>query len=169
MATIGRAKTDDLDAITEIYNEAIVKTTATFDTRPKSIKEQRAWFDEHNAKYPILVAEDKHLIVGWASLSRWSDRCGYSDTAEISLYIKEGYRNRGIGRKLLEALLEKARDSGLHTVIVRIAGDNQASIHLCNVFGFVHIGTMQEVGKKFRKLLDVELMQKIFNSPKNPT
>ncbi len=102
-------------------------------------------------------------------MSRWSERCGYSDTAEISLYIKEGYRNRGIGRKLLGTILEKARDSGLHTVIARIAGDNQASIHLCDVFGFVHIGTMREVGRKFGKLLDVELMQKIFNSPKDST
>jgi len=92
----------------------------------------------------------------------WSDRCGYSDTAEISLYVKEEYRNRGIGRKLLGAILKKGKNAGLHTVIARIAGNNQASIHLCDVFGFVHMGTMREVGRKFGKLLDVDLMQRIF-------
>ncbi len=107
--------------------------------------------------------------MGWVSSSRWSDRCGYCDTAEISLYVKEGYRNRGIGRKLLEAILKKGQDAGFHTVIARIAGNNQASIHLCDVFGFMHIVTMREVGRKFGKLLDVELMQRIFSSPKNST
>lgn len=162
MLTIREARREDLVTITEIYNEAIVKTAATFDTGPKSIEEQRVWLGRHNAKYPILVAENQRLVVGWASLSMWSDRCGYSDTAEISLYIKEGYRNGGIGRTLLEATLKKGKDEGLHTVIARIVGNNQASIHLCDVFGFVHIGTMREVGRKFGKLLDVDLMQKIF-------
>ena len=162
MPAIREARREDLVTITEIYNEAIVKTVATFDTEPKSIEEQRVWFDRHNASYPILVAEDQRLVVGWASLSMWSDRCGYSDTAEISLYVKEEYRSRGIGRKLLGAILKKGKNVGLHTVIARIVGNNQASIHLCDVFGFVHIGTMREVGRKFGKLLDVDLMQKIF-------
>jgi len=162
MLTIREARREDLIAITEIYNKAIIKTVATLDTQPKPIEEQRVWFDRHNTKYPILVAEHQGLVVGWASLNMWSDRCGYSDTAEISLYVKEEYRNRGIGRTLLGAILKKGKNAGLHTVIARIAGNNQASIHLCDVFGFVHIGTMREVGRKFGKLLDVDLMQRIF-------
>ena len=162
MLTIREARREDLIAITEIYNEAIIKTVATLDTQPKSIEEQRVWFDGHNAKYPILVAEDEDLIVGWASLSMWSDRCGYCDTAEISLYVKEEYRSRGIGRRLLGAILKKGKNAGLHTVIARIAGTNQASIHLLEASGFTHIGTMREVGRKFGRLLDVDLMQKIF-------
>ena len=146
----------------KIGDEAIIRTVATFNTQPKSIEEQRVWFDRHNTKYPILVAEDERLVVGWASLSIWSDRCGYSDTAEISLYVKEEYRSRAIGRRLLGAILKKGKNAGLHTVVARIAGNNQASIHLCDVFGFVRIGTMREVGRKFGRLLDVDLMQKIF-------
>ena len=165
MLIIREAKREDLIAITEIYNDAIIKTVATFDTQPKSMEEQRVWFDKHNAKYPILVVEDQHQVVGWASLNMWSDRCGYSDTAEISLYIEEGHRNRGIGRKLLEAILKKGKNAGLHVVIARIAETNQTSVHLCENYGFIHIGTMREVGRKFGKLLDVHLMEKIFDSP----
>ena len=169
MPTIREAKREDLIAITEIYNDAIVKTVATFDTEPKSIEEQRAWFDRHNTKYPILVAEDQGLIVGWVSSSRWSDRRGYRDTAEISLYVKEGHRNRGIGRKLLEAILRKGENAGIHTVVGRIAGTNQVSVHLLEASGFTHIGTMREIGRKFGKLLDVHLMQKIFGGSGSST
>ena len=169
MLTIREARREDLTAITEIYNDAIIKTVATFDTQPRLMEEQRAWFAEHDTKYPILVAEDEGLIVGWASLSMWSDRCGYCDTAEISLYVKEGHRNRGIGRKLLKTTLKKGKNAGFHTVIARIAGANQASIHLLEASGFVHIGTMREVGRKFGRLLDVDLMQKIFGGSGSST
>ncbi len=115
------------------------------------------------------MAEDESLIVGWVSSSKWSDRCGYSDTAEISLYVKEGHRNRGIGRKLLEAILKKGKNAGFHTVVGRIAGTNQVSVHLLETSGFVHIGTMREAGRKFGKLLDVNLIQKVFGGSGSPT
>ena len=73
----------DLGDITEIYNRAILNTTATFDTTPKTLKEQKAWFSCHGPRHPVLVAREDDLIVGWAALSEWSDRCAYSGTAEI--------------------------------------------------------------------------------------
>lgn len=152
----------DLGQITEIYNDAIKKTTATFDTEPKTFEEQGAWFAEHGARHPILIAEQKSLIVGWASLSQWSDRCAYSDTAEISLYVNEKLRGKGVGKELMKAIIQEGQNAGLHTVIARIADGNDISIDLCKSFGFQHIGTMREVGKKFGKLLDVHLMQLIY-------
>lgn len=74
MLTIREATLPDLGAITEIYNEAILKTVATFDTEPKTVEEQKSWFAEHGSKYPMLIAEQDSLTVGWASLSMWSDR-----------------------------------------------------------------------------------------------
>jgi len=162
MLIIRQAKLEDLEAVTEIYNEAIQKTVATFDTEPKTIVEQKIWFTNHGSKYPILVAELDGVIVGWASLSKWSDRCAYSDTAEVSLYIKEGFRGRGIGKKLLQSIIEEGQKSGLHTAIARITEGNEISIHLHESVGFKHIGIMKEVGRKFGKLLDVYLMQKIY-------
>ena len=163
--TIRRASTDDLAAVTEIYNEAIHKTVATFDTTPKTLKEQEIWFNEHGPKNPIMVAEHDVHIIGWASLSAWSDRCAYSDTAEVSVYIKEEHQGKGIGRKLLETIIKEGEKLGLHTVIARIAKGNEISVHLHESVGFEKIGVMKEVGRKFGKLLDVYLMQKIYTNP----
>jgi L-amino acid N-acyltransferase YncA len=165
MLTIRRALRDDLDSITEIYNDAVLKTVATFDTEPKIREEQEIWFADHDRRHPLLVAEKDGLILGWASLSKWSDRCAYSDTAEISFYVAEGQRGKGIGRALLEAIIMEGQREEMHTIIARIAEGNDASIHLLESAGFEHIGIMREVGKKFGKLLDVYLMQMIYNSP----
>ena len=155
---------DDLNAITEIYNDAILTTVATFDTEPKNLEEQKNWFTNHGSKYPILVAKQNGLIVGWASLSKWSDRCAYSDTAEISLYVAKEHRGKGIGKKLIQAIIQEGRRTGLHTVIAQITEGNEVSVHLHELAGFKHVGTMNEVGKKFGKLLDVHLMQLIYGS-----
>ena len=165
MLIIKTATIKDLGAITEIYNQAILNTVATFDTEPKTLDEQNEWFSQHGARSPILVAEQDGVIVGWASLSMWSDRCAYSDTAEISLYVAENYRNKGIGRKLSEAILQAGRDAGLHSVIARIAEGNEISVHIIESLGFQHIGVMKEVGRKFGRLIDVYMMQKIYDDP----
>ncbi|MBI5116511.1 N-acetyltransferase [Candidatus Poribacteria bacterium] len=161
--TVRRATGRDLASITDIYNEAIVKTVATFDTEPKTVVEQEAWFANHGSKYPIVVAESEGGIVGWASLSRWSDRCAYSGTAEISLYVRENCQRKGIGKRLIEAILEEGRKAGLHTVVARIVAGNDISVRLHESTGFHHIGVMREVGRKFGKVLDVYLMQKIYD------
>ena len=165
MLNIRPATLADLPVITEIYNEAIRKTVATFDTEPKTPEEQMIWYTDHGPKYPILVAEENGIVMGWASLSKWSDRCAYSDTAEISLYVHEDHQGRGIGRKLLKTIVDEGQKAGLHTIIARIAEASEASIHLHKSVGFEHIGTMREVGRKFGKLLDVYLMQKVYRTP----
>jgi phosphinothricin acetyltransferase len=162
MPDIRKAKSADIPAITEIYNEAILHTTATFDLEPKTVASQRKWFKAHSARNPILVAEINSNVIGWASLSEYSSRCAYADTVELSLYIKAGFRNRGIGKKLMQAVLDDGQSVGLHTVISRIAGGNEISVHLHKQFHFEEVGVMKEVGKKFGELLDVYIMQKIY-------
>lgn len=163
MLTIRKAELKDLPAITDIYNEAIRNTSATFDTTEKTVTQQKEWFAKHDDKHPIIVAVEDNEIIGWASMSAWSDRCAYADTAEGSIYVREGRRGKGVGRKLSVAILKAGREAGLHTAILRITEGNDASIKLAESLGFKHIGVMREVGKKFEKLLDVYMMQIIFD------
>ena len=162
MLIIRPASLADLPAITEIYNEAVLTTTATFDTNPKSEADRKEWFDDHDNRHPIVVAELEGVVIGWASLSRWSERLAYADTAEISLYVKSEYRGLGVGRQLISKIVEAGQRAELRTVIARIADGNEVSIHLHKAVGFEHIGVMCQVGRKFGRLLDVHLMQKIY-------
>lgn len=162
MITVRRATPNDLPVITEIYNDAVLNTIATFDTQPKTPEAQQQWFSEHGPKYPIMVADVDGQIAGWASLSRWSGRCAYANTAEISVYVSKTHQGMGIGRQLIRAITDEGQRVGLHTVIARIAGGNDVSIRLHESVGFTHIGIMREVGEKFGKRIDVYMMQKIY-------
>ncbi len=160
---IRKAEPSDLGAITEVYNEAILTTTASFDTEPKTPEERASWFQSHDERHPILVAVLDGTVVGWVSLSRWSERPAYENTGETSFYVKAECRGQGIGRKLKETIIEEARRLRFHTIIARVAGESSESLHLNKEFGFVHIGTMREVGRKFGKLLDVHILQKMLD------
>jgi phosphinothricin acetyltransferase len=162
MLTIRQATLDDIEAITNIYNEAIMTTVASFDTEPKTEADRRDWFAKHGPRRPILVAELNNKVVGWASLSDWSYHDAYASTVELSIYIKEESRHRGIGKRLFKALIEEGEKAGLHTIIARITEGNEGSVHLHESLGFEHIGVMREVGRKFGRMLDVQLMQKIY-------
>ena len=159
MSTIRFAALEDLGAITQIYNEAVINSVAAFDTEPKTLDEQKSWFVNHGSRSPVLVAELDDLIVGWTSLSKWSDRCAYSNTAEISIYVRQEYRGKGIGKKLINAILREGKKVRLHVVIARIVEGNDISMQLHQSVGFKYIGTMKEVGRKFGKFLNVHLLQ----------
>ena len=100
-------------------------------------------------------------VVGWASLTRWSERTAYDDTAETSFYVHSKYRGRGIGRRLKQAIIEEARRLRYHTLIALVAEGADASIHLNESAGFVHVGTLKQVGHKFDRRLDVHILQKM--------
>ena len=156
------ATLEDLKDITEIYNQAILKTNATFDTKIKTIKEQIKWFEDHGEKNPILVALLNKNIIGFASLSKYSTRCAYSDTAELSLYIKEDYQDKGYGKKLMDSIIKEGKNVGIHAILSRITEGNEKSVHLHEAFGFKLVGIIKEVGYKFGKRLDVILMEKVY-------
>ena len=156
---IRKAKRADLESITRIYNHAIINTTATFDTEPKTLQSQEKWFYEHAGRHPIIVAEDDGMVIGWASLSPWSDRCAYKDTAEVSVYVDNDNQGMGIGKRLLKELLQTALKKRYHTVIGRIAENNKASISLAEKAGFEYAGTLKEVGYKFGQYIDICIMQ----------
>lgn len=167
MVHIRAAQEMDIKCITDIYNEAICSSVATFDIRPKSFIEQAAWFKEHGPNNPIMVAEKEGIVVGWAALSKWSKRCAYKDTAELSVYVKKDYQGKNIGKKLLKNILCEGEKVGLHAIIALITEGNTKSIHLHKSLGFFPIGVIREAGYKFGRYLDVYIMQKIYTSRSN--
>ena len=162
MLQIRKSTSDDLKAILDIYNEAVLNTTATFDTTARTFEKQLEWYENHKANHPVFVAEENNVVVGWASLSPYSDRCAYDTTVEVSVYIHADHRGKKIGSKLLEVITLEGQKVKNHTVISRITSDNLSSIHIHEKIGYRHVGTLKEVGVKFGKLLDVEIMQYLY-------
>jgi len=155
------ASEDDLPGILEIYNDAILNTTATFDTEPQTLEEKREWLQETSYPYVVLVAERRDQVVGWASLRRFRPKVAYRYTTENSVYVRGDCHAEGIGTALMRILLEKAAENGFHTIIAGIAGDNPASLRLHRRFSFVVVGVEREVGYKFERWIDVTWMQKM--------
>jgi phosphinothricin acetyltransferase len=154
------ARPSDLDTIAEIYNREVTGGTSTFDTEVWTRERALEWLKAHDpGAYPILVAEEEGEVVGWASVSPWSDRGAYARTVEGSLFVREGHRRRGVGRALHAALVESARAAGHGVLIARIESGNTASRELLLSNGFTSVGVMHAVGEKFGRLLDVELFE----------
>jgi L-amino acid N-acyltransferase YncA len=159
MILIRDAGEADLERINDIYTQAVLRSTATFDTAARTMEERRVWFSRHGGAHPVVVAEEGADIYGWAALSRYSSRSAYDHTVEDSVYIAEECRGKGIGTLLLAELILQARRLGHHAVIARIAQDNPASIRLHEAAGFFPVGTLKEVGLKFGRLLDVHILE----------
>ncbi len=162
---IRRATTVDAGPIAAIYNEAVATTIATFDTDPRSLEAQLEWLREHEPPFLALVGESAGAVVGWSSLSRWSERCAYAETAEVSVYVDRSRRGTGVGRALLARLVEEGERSGFHTLLARVADGNAVSLHLHESQGFASVGVMREVGWKFGRRIDVHLLQRMYPGP----
>lgn len=155
LATVG-----DAEAIAAIYNQAVA-TTATFDLRPRSVQDQREWLSERTGAYAAIVAVDGDDVVGFASLSPYGTRPGYSTTVEDSVYVHEMHIGHGLGKRLLGELIALAERHGFHSVIGRIAEHNEASVKVHEAHGFTLVGVEREVGRKFNRWLDVVIMQRL--------
>jgi L-amino acid N-acyltransferase len=157
------AKREDLPGILEIYNDAVLKTTASYDYEPRTLEHRTTWFEDRTREhYPIFVAEnDARHVVGWSALNPFHTRMGYRFTAENSVYVAASERGKGIGKLLMEPLITGAKKRGLHAIIAVIDAENQPSIRLHAHFGFEKVGLFKEVGFKFDRWLNVVYMERI--------
>ncbi|MGA2835812.1 MAG: N-acetyltransferase family protein [Acidimicrobiales bacterium] len=156
------AEPSDAESVRRIYNAEVVGSTATFDLRPRTPAEQAAWMAEHQGTYPVVVAtDDAGTVLGFGSLSTYRDRPSYATTVEDSVYVDSAHRGGGVGRALLEVLVELGTLHGFHSMIARIGGDNTASISLHQACGFVEVGVEREIGRKFNRWLDVVVLQRM--------
>ncbi len=163
--TIRAATREDVPGILEIYNDAVIHTTASYDYEPRTLASRLAWFEDHVANhYAVFVAATPEGgVAGWASLSRFHDRLGYRFTAENSVYIAAPWRGQGVGTSLMGPLIDAAMARGLHSLIALIDASNEASIRLHSKFGFAKAGHFREIGFKFNRWLDVVYMQRLLS------
>ena len=161
---IRAARESDLPEILDIYNHAVVNTTATFDVALRSIEAQQAWFLEHVPPHPAIVWEEEGRVLGWASLSPYASRCAYRFAGEASVYVAPQGRRAGIGEGLLREVMRLGADNGLHTVVGLVTEENAASRALAEKVGFRRIGVLEEVGFKFDRWLNVIIYQYLYES-----
>ncbi|MDP2950208.1 MAG: N-acetyltransferase family protein [Chloroflexota bacterium] len=159
--TLREATVADQSAIMDIYNDAVLHSTATFDLDPRTWEVQQQWFQQHRPPHRIFVATLGDAVAGWGSLSPFRPKPGYRFTAEDSIYVHKDFRGRGMGAALLGLLIEAARRGRFHSIMALIDGDNTVSVHLHERFGFRHVGTFPQVGFKFGRWLDVVHMQRV--------
>ncbi|MBC8003527.1 MAG: N-acetyltransferase [Opitutaceae bacterium] len=165
---IRETRREDLPAILEIYNDAVLHTTATYDYEPRTLEHRIAWFEDHQKQdYATFVAEELGgEIVGWSALNRFHDRAGYRLTSENSVYVAARHRGRGVGKLLVPPLIEAAKRRGLHAIIAVIDATNDASIRLHSRFGFETVGHFKQTGYKFNRWLDVIYMELVLETPR---
>lgn len=156
------ATLDDAEAIRALYNHEVLTGTATFDLRPRTPEEQRRWLADRAGAHAVLVAAGEGgELLGFGALSPYRDRPAYRTTVEDSVYVAPGAQGQGVGRGLLDGLVDTAVARGFHTVVARISDHNEASVALHERCGFEVVGVEREVGRKFSRWLDVIVMQRI--------
>lgn len=157
------ATLEDAEGIRAIYNREVLEGTATFDLRPRSAEEQRAWLTDRSGAHAVVVAVEGREVLGFGSLSPYRERPAYRTSVEDSVYVGAGHQGRGVGRAVLEALVDGATQRGFHTVLARITDGNEASVRLHERCGFTVVGVEREVGRKFSRWLDVVVMQRLLS------
>ncbi|KAF2408377.1 phosphinothricin acetyltransferase [Pseudomonas antarctica] len=159
----------DLPAIQAIYNDAVLNTTAIWNEQPVDLANRQAWFSARQAQaYPILVAVENDEVTGYASFGDWRPFEGFRYSVEHSVYVRNDQRGKGLGPRLMQALVERARTCGKHVMVAAIESGNQASIRLHERLGFITTGQMPQVGIKFGRWLDLTFMQLALNPGAEP-
>ncbi|TCR21085.1 GNAT family N-acetyltransferase [Streptomyces sp. BK205] len=158
----------DLGALTDLYNHYVRETPITFDTAAFTPAERRPWLLSHpeDGPYRLMVATDMHAtgtsqrLLGYATSSPFRAKPAYATSVEVTIYLAPDAGGRGIGTLLYKALFEALAGEDLHRAYAGIAQPNEASTRLHERFGFRHIGTYGEVGRKFGRYWDVAWYEK---------
>jgi L-amino acid N-acyltransferase YncA len=159
--TIRPAVTADADAICRIYNQGIEDRLATLETVLRTPDERRAWLAGRTPRHPVLITERGGAIVGWASLNPFNPRACYDHVGDFSLYVERAARGSGVGRRLLEALIARARELGYHKLVLAAFPYNAAGCALYERCGFRTVGIYREQGMLDGKWVDVILMEQL--------
>ena len=149
---------DDVVSCLDIYNYEVANGVATLDLEPRTLPEWQEWFDAHKtSEHCIFVGLMDDVVVGYASLSPYRTKDAFKSTVELSIYIHQDHRGKGVASKLMAHILEHAKENDtLHTVVSVITAGNEGSTKLHSRFGFTYCGLTPEVGFKHGKYQDTE-------------
>lgn len=154
----------DLPAILDIYNDAVVHTTAIWNEHLSDLAGRLTWWQQRvDAGFPVLSAQLDGACVGYATYGPFRPNDGYKHSRELSVYVDAAHRGHGIASLLMQALEDHARAHDVHVLVGGIEAGNTASIALHKKHGFSETGRLPQVGRKFDRWLDLVLMQKVLD------
>ncbi|MSP78538.1 MAG: N-acetyltransferase family protein [Dehalococcoidia bacterium] len=161
--TIRSATVTDVPVITEIFNQGVEDKIATFDAA-HTVTQRQAWFATHGTTEPVIVTESSGQVVGWASLSQFSQRSCFDLVKELSIYVRREWRNKGVGDVLMADLLQRGAEARLHKVILFVFPSNLRGIALYKKNGFTKVGIFRNHGFRDGEWLDSMAMERIIDS-----
>lgn len=158
------------DAILEIFNDAILNSTALYDYTPRTRQNMVAWFKaKEQGGFPVIGVENQAgILLGFGSYGTFRAWPAYKYTVEHSVYAQQDHRGQGLGTVLMRALIAEARRNNMHALIGGIDATNMGSIALHEKLGFLHVGTLPQVGFKFGRWLDLVFYQLLLDTPVSP-
>jgi phosphinothricin acetyltransferase len=155
----------DAAALCRIYNQGIQDRVATLETEERTPEERAQWLEARGPRHPVLVAESDGAVVGWASLNVFNPRRAYEHVADLSLYVEREWRGRGVGRRLLDALVARARELDYHKLVLAAFPWNEAGMRAYQRAGFRAVGIYREQGRLDGRWVDTIVMEKILEGP----
>jgi len=158
------AELRDAATIAEIYNQGIDDRVATFETEHRTTSSVEGQLGARAGRYPAVVVEDEHRVLGFAWTSEYRPRSAYDGVAEFSIYVARDARGHGVGRLSLEALIRDAERRGLWKLVSRIFPENMASRRLCAALGFREIGIYRRHGKLDGKWMDCVIVERLIGA-----
>ncbi len=169
MPLIRSAKPTDLPEMLDIYNDIILHTTAVYSYRPHSLEMRRQWYETKlKDNYPVFVAEEDGHVTGFSTIGPFRVWPAYKYTVENSVYVAAGSRGKGIGKLLMQPLIDACQERNLHAIIAGIDAGNEASIRLHQSFGFEEVAHFRQVGYKFGRWLDLKFLELLLDTPEHP-
>ncbi|WP_179037912.1 arsinothricin resistance N-acetyltransferase ArsN1 family A [Paenibacillus sp. URB8-2] len=159
--TVRQAVSDDIGSILRIYNQGIEDRIATLETDAKDLNYMDSWFQDHQGRYTVLVAERDDEVLGWTSLNPYSHRCAYSGVADLSIYIDRESRGQGVGSSLLQALEDVAKEEDFYKIVLFTFPFNQQGQGLYRKMGYREVGIFEKQGIMDDQPIDVMIMEKL--------
>lgn len=153
-----------------IFNEAILHSTALYEYQPRTMATMAGWFEtKAKGRFPVIGLEnDSGELMGFGSYGTFRGFPGFKYSVEHSVYVDSRFRRQGVGKRLLQEVIEAAQGQEYHVLIGAIDSSNAASIRFHEALGFVHCGTIRQAGFKFGRWLDLAFYQLLLGTPRNP-